>query len=101
MISVMYERFDRLVWDEWNIEHAAKYGVAIEEIESVFSSEPIATESYKSRLLLIGMSSLGRMVAVVVGYVPNAPNVGYVFSARPASRRERRRYAQLKEGQPS
>jgi uncharacterized DUF497 family protein len=97
----MNERIDRLEWDEWNTEHIEKHGISIEEIESVISDDPVATESYKNRLLVIGPSWLGRMIAVVIGRVPATEGAWYVFSARPASRRERTRYGQMKGDQPS
>ena len=54
--------------------------------------------TYKQRLQYIGPTSDGRMLSVVVGAVPERSFVYYVFSARPASRKERGLYAKAKGG---
>jgi uncharacterized DUF497 family protein len=87
----------RLQWDAWNRDHIAKHGVTIEEVSEVVAGKWFARETYKGRTLLIGFTDSRRMLAVVVGPVPNEINVYYVFSARPASRKERRDYF-LQEG---
>jgi len=82
----------RLAWDEWNREHIRKHRVSQVEIDEVVALEPMQRETYKGRTLLIGQSAKGTMLAVVVGPVPDEPGLYYVFSARPASRQERKRY---------
>jgi uncharacterized DUF497 family protein len=94
-------RIDSLVWDDWNREHARKHGVSIESIESVLAGDPIAFPSYKDRLLMIGPDSDGNMRAVIIGQVPGSEEFWYVFSARPASRKERHRYTLEKGGSES
>jgi uncharacterized DUF497 family protein len=89
-------RIDRLYWDDWNREHIAKHAVLPEEAEEVVAGFPIVSETYKQRLQLIGLTLAGRMLSVVAGPVPDEPSFYYVFSARPASRKERRFYAQQK-----
>lgn len=93
--------FDRFVWDEWNIPHIARHGVSPEEVESARVAGPILfRESYKGRLLLLGETPTGRVLAIVVGPVPGAdPGTWYPFSARSAHRSERRAYAQLTGGE--
>ena len=91
----MMELIDRFEWDEWNIAHIARHGMSVEEVESVVSRPVVATASYKERLLLIGPSAQDRLVAVVAGRVPDTEGTWYVFTASPASRKERRRYAEL------
>jgi uncharacterized DUF497 family protein len=90
-----------LIWDDWNREHVRKHGVSIDSIESVFAGDPIAFPSYKDRLLMIGPDSRGNMRTVIVGQVPGSDGAWYVFSARPASRKERQRYALKKGGSES
>src|SRR5687767_5495268 len=89
---------DRLLWDDWNRDHIAKHAVLSEEAEEVIAGLPSVNETYKQRLQLVGPTLAGRMLAIVVGAVPDRPGVYYVFSARPASRKERRMYEQTKGG---
>jgi uncharacterized DUF497 family protein len=84
---------ERLVWDDWNLDHIAKHDVLPQEAEDVIAGEPTVDETYKQRMQLIGPSAAGRMLSIVIGAVPDQPNVYYVFSARPASRKERADYA--------
>jgi uncharacterized DUF497 family protein len=85
---------DRLHWDDWNRDHIAKHTVLPEEAEEVVAGLPGVNETYKQRLQLVGPTLAGRMLSIVVGAVPNWPGVYYVFSARPASRKERGMYKQ-------
>lgn len=83
---------DHLNWDDWNREHIAKHGVVPEEAEEVVARDPIIRETYKRRFQVLGPTLSGRMLSVVIGAVPDQPNVYYVFSARVASRVERAYY---------
>ncbi len=48
---------------------------------------------------MLGPAPDGRILAVVIGPVPNEPDgVYYVFTARPADRSERRSYHEQKGG---
>lgn len=89
---------ERLVWDDWNREHIGKHAVAIREVEEVVARRTIRKLTYKGRLLLIGSTVAGRMLSIVVGPGPDQPGSCYVFSARPASRPERRLYEREAEG---
>ncbi len=91
---------DEVVWDDWNRRHLTKHAVAQEEAEEVLAGDPFYRSSYKDRLVATGQTLAGRVLTVVVGPVPDRPHVYYVFSARPASRRERAAYQQQK-GKPS
>lgn len=77
---------------DWNLEHIAKHLVLPEEAEEVAASTPVVRETYKQRYQLFGPTLSGRILSVIVGQVPNHPHLYYVFSARPASRLERRIY---------
>ena len=93
-------RIDHLEWDDWNREHATKHGIGTDEITEVLEGLTLVEESYKQRSVLIGSTAVGRIVTIVVGQVPGKPTTFYVFSARPASRRERRRFAAAAERSP-
>jgi uncharacterized DUF497 family protein len=88
-----------LDWDDWNRDHIAKHGVVAEEVEEVVAGAPVFRDVRKGRVMAIGPTRQGRMLAVVVGPVPDQSGVYYPFSARPASRQERRRYHETKAGE--
>jgi uncharacterized DUF497 family protein len=92
MIAFMIGRphIDRLEWDDWNRAHIAKHAVKPIEAEEVVAGQSLVRETYKQRLQLVGPTMEGRMLTVVIGPVPGQAGVYYVFSARPASRQERK-----------
>lgn len=92
-----------LVWDDWNVPHLARHGVTPEEVEAACHAEPVLyRRSYKERLMLLGETPNGRVLAIVIGSVPDAlAGTYYPFTARPANRSERRDYNHLKGGQVS
>lgn len=87
----------RLVWDAWNVDHIARHGVAPEEVEEVCHRETMTSETYNGRLRLLGTSFAGRMLTIILA--PQGDDIYYPVTARPASRRERRRYEQEMGGQ--
>lgn len=91
----------RLTWDAWNVAHIARHGITQDEVETVCHGDPIIfKQSYKNRLVILGPDHDGRILAVVIGPVPNEPSgIYYAFTARPADRAERRFYHQAKGGQ--
>ena len=89
---------DRLAWDDWNRQHIAKHDVTLKEVEEVASGDAIQLQSYKGRIVLVGATRAGRVLAVVVGAVPGEPGAYYVFSARPASRKEQRYHLERHRG---
>ncbi len=94
-------RIEFLVWDEWNRDHIQKHAVTPDEAAEVVFGAPVVHSSSKGRLLFTGPSAGGRFLTVVAGPVPNNVAAYYVFSARPASRRERSGYERALEGDPS
>jgi uncharacterized DUF497 family protein len=91
-------RIDALDWDDWNREHIAKHAVTTDEVEEVVSGRAIFRASYKNRIAVTGPTQFGRMLTVVIGESPRQAHRYYVFSARPASRGERRDYDPEHEG---
>lgn len=83
---------DRIIWDDWNRDHIIKHAVTPTEAEEVVGKRAIYRQSRKNRLVVTGPTLAGRMLTVVIGPVPDQPAAFYVFSARPASRRERREF---------
>ncbi len=86
----------RLNWDTWNVAHIARHQVLPEEAEEVCHGDPVELRSYKGRIILVGPSQAGRLLAVVLEHEGDA--VYYPVTARPASRKERRYYEQQKGG---
>lgn len=91
----------RLNWDEWNVAHIARHGVTQDDVDVVCHSDPVEyRQSYKKRLVVLGPASDGRILAVVIGPAPDEPpGIYYVFTARPADRKERRFYAEQRGGE--
>lgn len=79
----------RLFWDDWNRSHIEKHNVTVEEAEEAVFSEAVVKPTYKDRFQVIGPTLAGRVLSVIVGEVPGSLGEYYVFSARPASRKER------------
>lgn len=87
---------DRLFWDDWSRDHISKHGIEPEDAEAVIAADPVVKATYKSRFQLLGSTLTGQVLSVVVGAVRDQPGVNYVFSARPAIRRERRELEQAR-----
>ena len=89
----------RLEWDAWNMEHIARHEVTTEEAEEVCFGMPVLLDSYKGRILAVGPTIAGRMLAVALDPEPGEQGACYPVSARPASRRERQRYVETRGGE--
>ncbi len=61
--------------------------------------DPVIRESSKQRIIAIGPTTAGKWLAVIVGPVPDRSGAYSTFSARPASRQERRRYLEARGDQ--
>jgi hypothetical protein len=68
-------------------------------VEEAVFGETVVRGARKGRFLVLGPTQAGRMLAVVIGPVPGQPGAFYTFSARPASRSERRFYQAVKAGE--
>jgi uncharacterized DUF497 family protein len=81
---------DALDWDSWNLEHITKHDVTVDEILEALDNLVEGKETYKGRYLVVGTTDRGRVLSIIIGRNPEPPTVWYVFSARPASRKELR-----------
>lgn len=70
MIAVM-----GLVWDEWNREHLARHNISPEEVEEICHRKYKITESYRKRLLIVGKTTKGRKIVIVLS--PEDRNLEY------------------------
>jgi uncharacterized DUF497 family protein len=84
----------RLRWDPWNAGHITGHQVSPEEVEEVCQGSPVVEMGYAGRLRLVGPTSAGRLLAVILA--PEDEGAYYPITARPASRKERLRYRQVK-----
>ena len=84
------ERIRSLRWDDWNLEHITKHGMEPDDAAEVVWGSPIVDTTYKGRLRYTGPNAARRLLTVIVCAGPGQPGVYYVFSARPASRKEKR-----------
>lgn len=87
----------RLIWDPWNISHIARHQVTPDEVEQVLGGEPVFSVTYADRIRAIGPTEGGGMPTIILA--PEGGGVCYPVTARPASRKERRRYLELKGGE--
>ena len=89
-----------LSWDAWNVAHIARHAVVPEEVEQVCHGEFIVRPTYGGRLLIIGSTSEGRILAAVLD-AEAGEGIYYVVTARPADRKERAIYRQEMGGEKS
>ncbi|MBA2526424.1 MAG: BrnT family toxin [Pyrinomonadaceae bacterium] len=88
-----------LLWDSGNVAHIAWHGVTPQEVEEVCGGSAMAVPAHRGRLILIGPTDSGRILAVVLEQ--ETRRFFYCVTARPASRRERREYREHLEGRMS
>jgi hypothetical protein len=92
-------RVNRLIWNHWNKEHIARHGVVPEEVDQVCESDFKSFDGKKGRLIVIGLTEEGRVIAAVLDPEFEAPKgTFYPVTARAASRSERRKYLAEKGG---
>ena len=75
--------------------HISAHQVSPDEVEELCQGPYIDGEAKKGRIILIGPTSRGRMLAAILDPEPEA-GVYYPVSARAASRKERRQYQQAR-----
>ena len=55
-----------LIWDDWNKAHIANHKISPEEVEEICHGSYEVIESYRKRLLLVGKTRKGRILAIVL-----------------------------------
>jgi uncharacterized protein len=83
----------RLIWDPWNMAHIARHDVIPDEVEEVCHGTPVTSATYNGRIRVIGPTQSHRMLTVILAPT-DEPGVYYPVTARPADRKERRRYGE-------
>lgn len=79
---------NKLIWDEWNIEHIAKHNVKPEEVEQVCTDKHLARRGRRGTYTIIGQTKGGRYLAMVLA--PKGSGSFYPVTAREADFKERR-----------
>lgn len=84
--------FTRFRWNDWNLEHATKHGVAISEAEQVVrgARKPFPLKGPNDKWSVWGRGSGGRFLQVV--FVLDDDDTVYVIHARPLTDNEKRSY---------
>jgi len=81
-----------LVWDDETTEHLVEHGVEPQEAAEVCYRHPYVLRTRHSRYLVLGQSSAGRYLTVIVE--PLGRGQARLITARPMTEHERRRYQQ-------
>lgn len=87
----------RLLWNPGNVAHIAQHQASIQEVEQVCQAGPLLREGYLGRILAIGQTVAGRVLAIVLEPVDGESFL--VITARPADRMERRLYEASRGGE--
>jgi uncharacterized DUF497 family protein len=85
---------ETLIVDEQRVAHIARHDITVDEVREVVSSDYVYIQGRQDRWLLIGKTTQGRFLTVVVGEREQANTYGLV-TARPARREERRLYHEV------
>jgi uncharacterized DUF497 family protein len=89
-----------LVWDDFNEKHIwERHQLTRAQVEAVCYGDAAHIQvnaTYGERFLIVGPGTDGRLYSVVLG--PEGEDIFYPVSARRASTKERRRYAEWKAG---
>lgn len=80
-------------WNEWNLDHATRHGVAPSEAEALVRRGP-ARHVGQNKYRVQGRGSGGRYIQVI--YVIDPDRTIYVIHARPMAVREKRRWRRRK-----
>lgn len=83
-------KINRVIWEDWNINHIAKHKVTQAEVEEVLHNKFIVRPTYRDRLLLIGKTENGRLISTVVH--EDDKDTYYIITSRDATVSETRDY---------
>lgn len=86
----------RLIWNINNVAHVARHKVTPDEVEEACHGAPMTNETYKGRIRVVGLTKKHRLLTVILA--PKDKGDYYAVTAHPASRKERRRYQEIKGG---
>lgn len=83
-------KINRVIWEDWNINHIAKHNVIQGEVEEVLHSKFVICPSYRDRILITGKTSRDRFITIIAH--EEVKNVYYIITARDATEPEIKEY---------
>lgn len=87
----------KLIWDEWNIEHIARHSVLPSEVEEICQVNSQTEYAQKGRMRITGLTKKGRLISTFLD--PEEQNgVYYPVTARDASKKERISFQEWNKG---
>lgn len=89
---------DELIVEEDRPSHIARHKVTVNEVAEVVKGDYVFIQGKHNRWVLIGLTKKGKMLAIVIGARGKKNTYGLV-TARPAHRKERHFYYELKQTQ--
>jgi uncharacterized DUF497 family protein len=87
-----------ILWDDENLEHVARHGVAAEEVEEALAGRPFVLRSRDGRYLVYGSSTEGRFLFIVC--VRKGGGLVRPLTARDMTEVEKRLYRRKQRGRP-
>ncbi len=84
-----------LIWDDWNVNHIAKHGVSVKEVEEAVKDKRKVIWKHRGRYVMVA-SAYGRILFIVLEKVEGEKNSYYVITARDATKSEKRIYRKRK-----
>jgi uncharacterized DUF497 family protein len=81
-------RFWNFDWDEDNIDHIARHGVEVDEVEQALARKPLIRRGRSDRYLAFGRTQEGRYLFIVVKNL--GKSWARVITARDMTNSERR-----------
>ncbi len=86
---------DIFIWDDHNIEHIAKHGVEVFEVEeAMLDGDRVKINAHSGHLGLIGATEEGRRLVVI--YIKKIGKKYRVITARDAEEEEKKLYKRRK-----
>lgn len=89
---------DELIIEEDRPSHIERHNVTVNEVVEVVKGDYVFIQGKHNRWALIGLTKKGKMLAIVIGAREKKNTYGLV-TARPAHRKERHFYDELKQTQ--
>jgi uncharacterized DUF497 family protein len=83
---------NNLIWDTFNTDHIRKHSVSMQEIVEACGHIVHTEKTKKDRFLMVGITDKKRILSMVLANKDE--NQFYLVTARDASKKERKIYAQ-------
>ncbi len=81
-------RIDKILWNDWSIEHIGQHGVRSEEVEEVFRKHPSVRKARKDRYMAQGITDTGRYLFIIFEYL--GQNRTRIITARDMTEKEKK-----------